>query len=131
MRLAPQPEFAFVLDASPDDAFSRKPEYPLDFLHGYRQAFLGLAAFVPYLVVIPASTAEHVSCLILQTLSEQPDVFVSTPSAFGSVAGAPSEEMPLLQKHDRPAQRVQKLFRESTTNVSTGDISDAPLETLT
>jgi thymidylate kinase len=86
VRLAPQPEFAFVLDASPDDAFSRKPEYPLDFLYGYRQAFLGLAAFVSHLVVIPATTAEHVSCLILQTLAEQPDVFVSTSSTVGLVA---------------------------------------------
>ena len=131
VRLAPQPEFAFVLDASPGDAFSRKPEYPLEFLHGYRQAFLGLAAFVSHLVVIPASTAERVSCLILQTLSEQSDVFISTPSAIGLVAGAPSEDLNSPPKRDQSARKVQKFYCESTTNVSTEDISDAPLETET
>jgi thymidylate kinase len=129
VRSAPQPEFAFVLDASPDDAFSRKPEYPLDFLHGYRQAFLGLAAFVPHLVVIPASTAEHVSCLIIQTLSEQPDGFVNTSSAAGLVAGSPGEELQSLRKVEWPAHDVQNFLRVSTTNVSTGDISDSPVET--
>ena len=131
VRLAPQPQFAFVLDASPDDAFSRKPEYALDFLHGYRRAFLGLAAFVPNLIVIPASTSEHVSCLILKMLSEQPGGFENISSAVGLVAGAPGEELQSLQKVDWPAHDVQNFLRVSTTSVSTGDISDSPLETQT
>jgi thymidylate kinase len=77
VRLAPRPDFAFVLDAIPDEAFIRKPEYPLDFMYGYRRAFLGLSAFVPQLIVIGPSTVEHVGRLILQSLSEGSDVLVN------------------------------------------------------
>ena len=52
LALTPKPTLAFLLDASPDEAFLRKPEYPLDFMHGYRRSFLSLRQFVPNLVVI-------------------------------------------------------------------------------
>jgi thymidylate kinase len=69
LRLAPEPEFPFVLDASPDEAFARKPEYPLDFMRSYRQAFLGLRAFVPHLTVVEPSTVENVQQLIVQQIA--------------------------------------------------------------
>lgn len=82
VRLAPTPDFAFVLDASPDEAFTRKPEYPLDFMYGYRRAFLELSTFVAQLIVIGPSTIEHVGSLILRSLSEGSRELVSTlPSA--------------------------------------------------
>ena len=70
VSLAPKPDFAFVLDACPEEAFTRKPEYPLDFMRGYRGAFLGLSTFVPQLIVIAPSTVQHVGRLILRSLSE-------------------------------------------------------------
>jgi thymidylate kinase len=115
VRLAPRPHFAFVLDASPDEAFSRKPEYPLDFLYGYRQAFLELSAFVPQLVVIGPSTVEHVGHLILQSLSEGSDVLVNA-SAVGWVLGAPANAMESNRKLEEPAHKVQKLFHADTTD---------------
>jgi hypothetical protein len=69
VSLAPKPDFAFVLDAFPEEAFARKPEYPLDFMCGYRRAFLGLSTFVPQLIVIAPSTVEHVGRVILRSLS--------------------------------------------------------------
>jgi len=75
--LAPKPEFAFILDAFPHEAFARKPEYPLDFMYHYRRAFLGLSEFVPQLVVIGPSSVKNVRQLILQCLSEGSDVFVN------------------------------------------------------
>ena len=75
--LAPSPEFAFILDAHPDEAFSRKPEYPLDFMYRYRRAFLGLPEFIPRLVVIGPSSVENVRQVILQCLSEGSEVFVN------------------------------------------------------
>jgi thymidylate kinase len=77
VALAPKPEFAFILDALPDEAFSRKPEYPLDFMHSYRRAFLGLSEFVPRLVVIGPSSIENVRQVILQCLAEGSEVFVN------------------------------------------------------
>lgn len=70
LSLAPTPEFPFILDASPDEAFARKPEYPLDFMRGYRQAYLGLRAFVPHLAVIEPSTVENVQHMIVQKIAE-------------------------------------------------------------
>jgi thymidylate kinase len=68
IALAPTPNFAFILDASPNDAFSRKPEYPLSFIHEYRQAFLGLRRFAPELTVIAPASIEDVQQRILACL---------------------------------------------------------------
>lgn len=70
IAVAPAPAFAFVLDASPDEAFLRKPEYPLSFMHEYRRAFLELRAFVPELIVIPAGPIEQVRQQIFRRLGE-------------------------------------------------------------
>jgi thymidylate kinase len=75
--VAPKPEFAFILDALPDEAFSRKPEYPLDFMYSYRHAFLGLSEFIPPLIVIGPSSVENVRQVILQCLAEGSNVFVN------------------------------------------------------
>ena len=68
IALAPTPEIALLLDASPDDAFRRKPEYPLAFMHEYRQSFLALRAFVPQLKVIAPGSIDDVFQKILNTL---------------------------------------------------------------
>jgi thymidylate kinase len=52
LQQAPAPDLAFVLDASPDEAFARKPEYPLEFMHRNRQTFLRLRELVPELIII-------------------------------------------------------------------------------
>ena len=55
LLLAPRPNVAFVLDADPDKAFARKPEYPLEFLHANRNAYLRLAKTAGLNVIAPAS----------------------------------------------------------------------------
>ena len=52
--LVPKPDIAFVLDADPDQAYARKPEYPLDFLHKVRAAYLDLANLLGTITVVPA-----------------------------------------------------------------------------
>jgi thymidylate kinase len=61
LRLAPVPDLPFVLDASPDAAFARKPEYPLEFVHRNRRQFLNLQEFVPQLIVIPDASPEDIT----------------------------------------------------------------------
>lgn len=39
-KLLPQPDIAYLLDADPEAAFARKPEYPLEFLKQYRRSYL-------------------------------------------------------------------------------------------
>jgi thymidylate kinase len=56
----PAPDLAFVLDASPAAAFTRKPEYPLEFVHQNRQDFLRLRELVPEIIIIADAQAEDV-----------------------------------------------------------------------
>ncbi|HWR15800.1 MAG TPA: hypothetical protein VN577_13315 [Terriglobales bacterium] len=60
---APQPDIAFVLDADPEAARARKPEYPLEFLHQCRASYLELANLLGTITVVPAlslAEAKHV-----------------------------------------------------------------------
>jgi thymidylate kinase len=71
IALTPPPDHGFILDAVPDDAFVRKPEYPLDFLYEYRKTFLRLRSFEPRLKVIAPGTVEEVRLEILGCIGNQ------------------------------------------------------------
>jgi thymidylate kinase len=59
LKLSPKPDAAYIIDADPALARARKPEYPLEFLHRNRQAYLTLAAIAGNLIVTdPSSIAE-------------------------------------------------------------------------
>jgi len=51
-KLVPRPTIAYLLDADPDSAFARKPEYPLDFLREYRSSYLRLNDLLGCMTVI-------------------------------------------------------------------------------
>lgn len=70
LRLAPRPDLAFVLDASPKEAFLRKPEYPLQFMYSYRDIFLKLHEMIPYLVIVPPSSIDETEAAIAHRLSQ-------------------------------------------------------------
>ena len=59
LHFVPKPHLAFVLDAEPEIAHLRKPEYPVPFLRRYREAYLKLAAQAD-MNVIPAASVELV-----------------------------------------------------------------------
>jgi thymidylate kinase len=52
-RIAPRPDLAFLLDADPQAAYARKPEYPVDFMKKCRQSYFDLAALLGSMEVIP------------------------------------------------------------------------------
>ncbi len=56
--LAPKPDVAYVLDADPEAARERKPEYPLDFLRTCRDSYWRLAQMLGMTVIPPSSIAE-------------------------------------------------------------------------
>jgi thymidylate kinase len=60
LQVAPRPDLAFIVDASPDAAFARKPEYPLEFVRRNRQNFLQLKEMVPQLTIIPGAAEDEV-----------------------------------------------------------------------
>jgi thymidylate kinase len=54
MKVVPNPDVSFVLDADPVAARARKPEYPVDFLHQCRASYLQLAELLGNITVVPA-----------------------------------------------------------------------------
>jgi thymidylate kinase len=42
MHIIPKPDVSFVLDADPEAARARKPEYPIEFIHANRRAYMEL-----------------------------------------------------------------------------------------
>jgi len=68
LHFTPRPDLAFILDASPTEAFARKPEYPLDFMYRYRRTFLGLQEVIPSITIIPPATVDSVATHVLTAL---------------------------------------------------------------
>ena len=54
MKVVPKPHISYLLDADPEKAFARKPEYPLAFILSNRQAYLDLKDLVGGMTVIAA-----------------------------------------------------------------------------
>jgi thymidylate kinase len=52
MALVPRPDISFLLDADPDAARARKPEYPVDFIRLNRKAYFALNRVVGGLTVV-------------------------------------------------------------------------------
>jgi thymidylate kinase len=84
-RLVPQPDLPLLLDADPEEARSRKPEYPVEFMHQCRRAYFELTRLVPCIVAIPPlplpEAKREVELLMLQKLQRQRTTANATPAA--------------------------------------------------
>jgi thymidylate kinase len=49
----PRPDVAYLLDADVEAARARKPEYPVEFMHKNRAAYMKLAAVLKTLTIVP------------------------------------------------------------------------------
>jgi thymidylate kinase len=58
LRCTPKPDIAYLLDADPEVARARKPEYPVDFMKRNRQAYLALGELAGMTVVSPLPVVE-------------------------------------------------------------------------
>ncbi|MBZ5687820.1 MAG: thymidylate kinase [Acidobacteriia bacterium] len=58
LRMVPRPDQSFLLDADPETAVSRKPEYPLEFVRRNRNAYLAIARIAGITVLPPSSMPE-------------------------------------------------------------------------
>ncbi len=69
LAISPRPDIAFIVDADPDEAYRRKPEYPLEFVRQNREAYLRLSGLsLPIKVVGPGAVAE-IKEQVLQAVS--------------------------------------------------------------
>jgi thymidylate kinase len=69
-RLVPKPDLAFVVDADPESAHLRKPEYPLDFVRKNRDAYIGLSHLLRRITVLPPRSAEETTAAIKEAVSK-------------------------------------------------------------
>jgi thymidylate kinase len=81
LRLAPKPDIAFLVDADPEAACARKPEYPLDFVRRNREAYLTLARMVG-ITVLAASSIEQAGASIRTLVSGYFSANVEQPVDF-------------------------------------------------
>jgi thymidylate kinase len=95
MRNAPQLDLSFVLDADPDQAHLRKPEYPLDFVRANRMAYIRLSEFLGDITVIPPMPLQQAkNTVVRQVLSR----FFSRFPGNAGAGSADSSTVPNLQK---------------------------------
>ena len=69
LGLAPKPDLCYLLDAIPEVARARKPEYPLDFMQKYRNSYLELRK-IAGLQLIAASEVEDVHLAIVDRFTK-------------------------------------------------------------
>ncbi len=51
--IAPRPDIAFLLDADPEAARARKPEYPVEFMHKCRRSYFKLSRLLGNMTIVP------------------------------------------------------------------------------
>lgn len=74
LRLAPRPDVSYLLDADAFEAWSRKREYPLEFVERNRAAYLLLISMITGVTVIgPASTADAQWRVVEELVKKLPD----------------------------------------------------------
>jgi thymidylate kinase len=66
MKCVPRPDVSYILDADPVAARARKPEYPIDFLHVNRHAYLELSRMIGGMTVIPPQDVAAVKREVLR-----------------------------------------------------------------
>jgi thymidylate kinase len=69
LALAPHTDVSYLLDAVPEEARARKPEYPIDFMRQYRGSYLELRQFAP-LSLISAGDPDTVHAAIIARLKD-------------------------------------------------------------
>jgi thymidylate kinase len=80
LALTPSPDIAFLVDAEPEAAWIRKPEYPLEFLHKNRDAYLALSRFIPQMRVVGPLSVEKTAIKIRQLVERE-----SSETRLGSI----------------------------------------------
>jgi thymidylate kinase len=84
LALAPAPDIAYLLDAVPEEARARKPEYPLEFMRQYRDSYLELQRLAPLNLISPGAPDDVHSAI----LSHLKKAFNSSRVEVGSTVAA-------------------------------------------
>lgn len=71
LHLVPKPDLAFVVDADPETAHLRKPEYPLDFVRTNRDSYLALSRLVRGMTVLEPLSVDETTANIRELIAKR------------------------------------------------------------
>src|SRR3954465_1915589 len=69
--IVPPPDIAYILDADPEAARARKPEYPVNFMRECRRAYKNLALLLGGLTIIPPLELESAKAAVLRAFEQK------------------------------------------------------------
>lgn len=69
--LVPRPDIAYLLDADVEAARARKPEYPVDFMHKCRQAYMRLNHTLKHMTIIPPLPLEQAKHSVIKAFEDR------------------------------------------------------------
>jgi thymidylate kinase len=69
--MVPRPDVAYILDADPEAARARKPEYPVAFMRECRRAYKNLAMMLGGITIIPPLELEAAKAAVLRALEHK------------------------------------------------------------
>jgi DNA helicase HerA-like ATPase len=64
-HITPDPDVAFLLDADPEAAHARKPEYPIEFVRVNRRAYMRLNELLGVFTIVPPTEIDAASQAVL------------------------------------------------------------------
>jgi thymidylate kinase len=85
LKIAPAPDIAYLLDAVPEAARERKPEYPLAFMHRYRRSYMRLRDLAG-MELIDSLSIEEVHLAIRNKLERCRDLRIRNSRPVGNVS---------------------------------------------
>ena len=85
LKIVPAPDIAYLLDAVPEAARERKPEYPLEFMHRYRRSYLQLRDLAGMELIDPLSM-EEVHLAIRNKLERCRDLRIGNSNPLANVS---------------------------------------------
>jgi thymidylate kinase len=70
LRLIPRPDVAYIVDANPEAAHARKPEYPLEFVRANRDAYITLSDLAGSMTVLEPLSVEDIANKIKASIAK-------------------------------------------------------------
>lgn len=92
--ITPKPDISFVLDADPEAARARKPEYPIEFLKFNREAYLYLSRLFALTVIPPLEIDLAHQEILTRTLRILSPDFDAVEGVQGWARNTSEEEVP-------------------------------------
>jgi thymidylate kinase len=98
-NLIPQPDIALLIDAEPEAAAVRKPEYPLEFVRRNRESYLQLSQMIGGISVVPPLPVDKASEMIRKIVFGKILKTESPPPVSFSLRGAVPSEVAKTSNH--------------------------------